>query len=190
MKLYMVRHGESETNLSKSFTGWAQVNLTEKGYEDARRAGEVLKGLSFDRIYASDLKRAIQTAQTAIPGCEPILDPLLREIRLGSLEMRKIDECHEAYGEQFAEDRQNCNFVPYGGENKEMIRDRIQQFMDKLAADPCDQAVAFAHAGTLNNMLDLVLGVSLERWRVRCPNCCIAVFVYENDRWALQSWGL
>ena len=71
-----------------------------------------------------------------------------------------------------------------------MIRARIQQFMDKLAADPCEQAVAFAHAGTLNNMLDLVLGVQLDRSRFRCPNCCIAVFVYEKGRWALQSWGL
>ena len=83
MKLYMVRHGQSETNLARKFTGWAQVNLTEKGVEDAKRAGEFLKGRPFDRIYSSDLIRAVQTAQYAISGCEPVQLPQLREIGLG-----------------------------------------------------------------------------------------------------------
>ena len=82
MKLYMVRHGQSETNLSRCFTGWSQVNLTEQGIADAKRAGEYLKGISFDRIYSSDLIRAVQTAQNAIPGCVPVQLPCLREIGL------------------------------------------------------------------------------------------------------------
>ena len=68
MFVYVIRHGESETNLSKKWTGWLDVQLTEKGYEDAKKAAGYLKGISFDKIYTSDLMRAKQTAQTAFPG--------------------------------------------------------------------------------------------------------------------------
>lgn len=190
MKLYMVRHGQSETNLSGCFTGWAQVNLTEKGIQDAKRAGEALQGLHFDRIYSSDLIRAIQTAKNAIPGCEPIQDPLLREISLGELELSSIEECARRYGDQFQVDRANTNFVSYGGESKEMLNVRVEKFLDKLAQDPCEQAVAFAHAGTLLSALEVVLGGSISRSRARCFNASIAVFEYDGTLWRLYSWGL
>ena len=189
MKLYMVRHGQSETNLAKKFTGWAQVNLTEKGVEDAKRAGEFLKGRPFDRIYSSDLIRAVQTAQNAIPGCQPVQLPLLREIGLGSLQLRPIDECVAEYGEPFVIHRREHNFVPYGGENQDMMEARVRQFLQMLENDPCEQAVAFAHAGTLQTALDIVLGTRLDRSHLRCLNGSVAVFEYEGGRWLLHTWG-
>lgn len=189
MKLYMVRHGQSETNLAKCFTGWAQVNLTEKGIADAKRAGEYLKGLSFDRIYSSDLIRAVQTAQNAIPGCEPIQLEHLREIGLGELEMQSIDECAARYGEAFATNRRDYNFVPYGGENRDMMETRVRSFLQMLENDPCEQAIAFAHAGTLQTTLDIVLGMRLNRRHLCCLNGSVAVFEYDGSRWLLRTWG-
>jgi len=189
MKLYMIRHGQSETNRSKCFTGWAQVNLTEKGVADARRVGEYLKDLHFDRIYSSDLIRAVQTAQNAIPGCEPLQLPLLREIGLGKLEMQSIDECSVRYGEGFSVHRREHNFVPYGGENQDMMEERVRRFLKMLEEDPCEQAAAFAHAGTLQTVLDIVLGVRLDRSHLRCLNGSVAVFEYEAGRWLLRTWG-
>ena len=90
MLLYVIRHGESETNLSH-WTGWNDVNLTDKGRQDAARAGEMLKGIDFDAIYASDLTRALNTAQIALPGCQPKITPLLREINVGDLAGNPID---------------------------------------------------------------------------------------------------
>ena len=83
MKLYVIRHGESENNVKECFTGWMDVDPTEKGIADAQKAGKLLEGVSFDRIYASDLRRAMDTAKSAIPGCTPIPEPLLREISVG-----------------------------------------------------------------------------------------------------------
>lgn len=189
MKLYMVRHGQSETNLARRFTGWAQAKLTEQGIADAKRAGEYLKGLSFDRIYSSDLIRAVATAQYAIPGCEPIRLPCLREIGLGELEWQDIAECVVRYGEAFAVNRRSHNFVPYGGENQGMMEDRVRQFFEMLENDPCEQAIAFAHAGTLQTALDIVLGMRLDRSHLRCSNGSVAVFEYVDDRWLLRTWG-
>ena len=189
MKLYMVRHGQSETNLARRFTGWAQVNLTEKGIEDAKRAGEYLKGLHFDRIYSSDLIRAVQTAQHAIPGCEPIRLERLREIGLGSLEMRPIEDCIAEYGEAFVINRRKYNFAPYGGENLDMMEARIRQFFQMLENDPCEQAVAFGHAGTLLTSLEVVLGTRLDRSHLPCRNGSVVMFEYENGKWLLRLWG-
>ena len=85
MRVYVIRHGESETNQAKKWTGWLNVHLTDKGKEDAQKAGIFLKNISFDKIYTSDLIRAIETAQNAIPSCRYETSALLREINVGNL---------------------------------------------------------------------------------------------------------
>ena len=62
-KIVFMRHGESTWNLENRFTGWTDVDLTEKGVNEAKSAGKILKdaGFSFDLCYTSVLKRAIRT---------------------------------------------------------------------------------------------------------------------------------
>ena len=69
MRVYVIRHGESETNYKKQWTGWSDVHLTDKGKEDAKKARDFLKHISFDKIFASDLVRAVETAKIALPDC-------------------------------------------------------------------------------------------------------------------------
>ena len=61
-KLVLIRHGQSEWNLSNQFTGWVDVNLSEKGVEEAKKAGRLIKehGLEFYQAYTSLLTRAIK----------------------------------------------------------------------------------------------------------------------------------
>ncbi|MFW5711899.1 MAG: 2,3-bisphosphoglycerate-dependent phosphoglycerate mutase, partial [Spirochaetota bacterium] len=63
IKLVLLRHGESVWNKENKFTGWTDVDLSEKGVQEAREAGKVLKeqGFSFDIAFTSVLKRAIRT---------------------------------------------------------------------------------------------------------------------------------
>ncbi len=63
MKLVLLRHGESVWNMENRFTGWTDVDLTEKGLQEAHEAGKVLKaeGYTFDIAFTSVLKRAIRT---------------------------------------------------------------------------------------------------------------------------------
>ena len=69
MKVFMVRHGESETNRNGLWTGWLDVSLTEKGREEALQVGKMLSKINFDKIYVSDLSRAKVTAEIALPSC-------------------------------------------------------------------------------------------------------------------------
>lgn len=62
MLIYFIRHGESETNLNIRLTGWYDTPLTEKGIEDAKKAGEFLKNVHFDKVFTSDLMREIGRA--------------------------------------------------------------------------------------------------------------------------------
>ena len=62
VKLILLRHGQSQWNLENRFTGWIDVDLSPKGEEEARKAGELLKDFQIDAVFTSVLKRAIRTA--------------------------------------------------------------------------------------------------------------------------------
>ena len=65
-RLILLRHGQSQWNLENRFTGWHDVDLTEKGVAEATRAGELMAGIRLDRVFASTLTRARRTAVIAL----------------------------------------------------------------------------------------------------------------------------
>lgn len=65
-KLVLIRHGESEWNLLGKWTGWTDVSLTEKGANDAKKMGELIRDIKFDEIYTSKLKRSIETMRNVL----------------------------------------------------------------------------------------------------------------------------
>lgn len=83
-KLVIIRHGESTWNKENRFTGWTDVDLSEKGVEEAIEAGQVLKkdGYAFDMVYTSVLKRAIKTANTVLEQLDQLWLPVERSWRL------------------------------------------------------------------------------------------------------------
>ena len=82
--LVMLRHGESRWNLENRFTGWVDVDLSDKGLAEAKRAGEQLKaeGFAFDVAYTSVLKRAIRTLWLAMDELDQLWVPVVRTWRL------------------------------------------------------------------------------------------------------------
>ena len=184
MKVYVVRHGESETNLMKKWTGWFDAPLTEKGREDARRAGEFLKNVSFDKIYSSDLIRAVETKEIAKPHCCFEKTSELREINVGSLEGREFKDIDIKDREKISET--GCG--EYGGETREKFNSRVKAFLKKLEGEQCENIALFCHAGVLRSMFDEVMGINVPRNHYCCNNCTVAVFEYENDLWKLHTW--
>lgn len=83
-KLVLVRHGESTWNKENRFTGWTDVDLSEKGMAEAQEGGEVLKreGYQFDIVYTSVLRRAIKTANIALDVMDLLWLPVERTWRL------------------------------------------------------------------------------------------------------------
>ncbi|WP_028103158.1 2,3-diphosphoglycerate-dependent phosphoglycerate mutase [Pseudoduganella violaceinigra] len=83
-KIVFMRHGESTWNLENRFTGWTDVDLTEKGVNEAKTAGKILKdaGFSFDLCYTSVLKRAIRTLWLTLDGMDEMYVPIKHDWRL------------------------------------------------------------------------------------------------------------
>jgi len=105
-KVVLVRHGESEWNKANLFTGWTDVDLTEKGREEAKTAGKLLKkeGFNFDIAYTSVLKRAIRTMWIALDEMDLMWIPVIRNWRLnerhyGALQGLNKAETAAKYGE-------------------------------------------------------------------------------------------
>lgn len=106
MKLVLVRHGESEWNQKNLFTGWTDVDLSEKGHEEAKQAGKLLKeqGYDFDLCYTSYLKRAIHTLNHILDEMDRDWLPVekswkLNERHYGALQGLNKGETAEKYGE-------------------------------------------------------------------------------------------
>ncbi|RKV80385.1 MAG: 2,3-bisphosphoglycerate-dependent phosphoglycerate mutase, partial [Alloprevotella sp.] len=83
-RIVLLRHGESQWNLENRFTGWTDVDLTEKGMGEARKAGELLKkeGFKFGMAYTSYLKRAIKTLNNVLDSMNEDWIPVQKSWRL------------------------------------------------------------------------------------------------------------
>src|SRR5262245_10754700 len=109
--LVLVRHGQSEWNLKNLFTGWKDVDLTEKGIAEAKAAGERLKkkGLKFDIAYTSVLKRAQRTLDLMLDelgqkGLKTLKDQALNERDYGDLTGLNKDDARKKWGEEQVHD--------------------------------------------------------------------------------------
>ena len=105
--LVMVRHGQSEWNLANKFTGWVDVDLSEKGQEEAIEAGKKIKeaGIVFDHAHTSILKRAIKTCNYVLEYSEQLFVPVEKSWRLnerhyGALQGLNKAETAEKYGDE------------------------------------------------------------------------------------------
>ncbi len=106
IKLVLVRHGESEWNKKNLFTGWMDVDLSEKGHEEAIAAGRLLKaeGYDFDVCYTSYLKRAIHTLNHTLDEMDRAWLPVIKSWKLnerhyGDLQGKNKSEAAEKFGE-------------------------------------------------------------------------------------------
>lgn len=106
-KLVLCRHGQSEWNLKNLFTGWKDVDLTEKGIAEARQAGRDLKelGIRFDVAYTSVLKRAIRTLWLTLDEMDQMWVPVIRAWQLnersyGALQGLNKAETAEKHGDE------------------------------------------------------------------------------------------
>jgi 2,3-bisphosphoglycerate-dependent phosphoglycerate mutase len=123
--LVLVRHGQSEWNLKNLFTGWRDVDLTEKGIAEAHAAGRQLKalGLPFDVAYTSALVRAQRTMDLMLEelgqrGLQVIRDQALNERDYGDLSGLNKDDARKRWGdEQVHVWRRSYDVAPPGGES-------------------------------------------------------------------------
>ena len=184
MTLFMIRHGETTGNVQKLFYGNMDLPLTENGRSQARALQPLLEKFQFDRVYSSDLSRAVETAKLVIPGCEPVQTPLLREYEMGTLCGKTHKEGLAMYGYL------NSHYEVAGGESPAQVAARLQAFLDEVVRQGDDRVAVFTHSGIMKTMLMLVLGMDCATSNLQSTNCNVAVFRYVQNRWILSVWNL
>ncbi len=160
--LALVRHGQSQWNLENRFTGWVDVDITKLGEEEARRAGNHLKGISFSRAFTSDLKRAQRTLQiimetTGSTQLPVVRDEALNERHYGDLQGLDKDETAKKYGkEQVHIWRRSFDVPPPGGESLKMTLERVLPYVDREIL-PCllkgENILVVAHGNSLRSIV-------------------------------------
>jgi len=130
-KLFLVRHGQSLWNLENRFTGWQDIDITEAGIEEAKKAGIALKGEKIDVAFTSALIRAQHTLSIILdemgkPNIPVIMDKTLNERSYGNLEGLNKAETALKYGDdQVRTWRRSFDVVPPGGESLKITYSRV-----------------------------------------------------------------
>ena len=135
-RLVLVRHGQSLWNLQNRFTGWVDVPLTATGEDEARRAGERLRGSTFDVAYTSALTRAQETLRLIVET-SGIQAPIIRDAALNERDygdLAGLDKAATAarYGaEQVHLWRRSFDIAPPGGESLKDTAARTLPFFER-----------------------------------------------------------
>jgi broad specificity phosphatase PhoE len=153
LRLLLVRHGQSTWNATRRWQGHADPPLSRLGREQARAAAQALAGEIIDVLYASDLRRALETARIVGEphGLLPRSDPRLRELDLGAWGGLTRAEITARWPELLARfDRGEPDARPLGGETRAELTRRVVSALDELAARHAGARVAIvAHGGVL-----------------------------------------
>jgi 2,3-bisphosphoglycerate-dependent phosphoglycerate mutase len=170
--LVLLRHGQSEWNLANKFTGFHDVDLTEKGEAEAKEAGTMLKnaGISFDKVFSSTQIRANRTADIMLNEtgqgdlfAEMVRHPDLRERDYGDLTGLNKDETREKYGEEQVHIwRRSYEIAPPGGEClQDVVENRVRPYFEehiRPLVNEGNNILMAAHGNSLRATL-ITLGV-------------------------------
>jgi broad specificity phosphatase PhoE len=188
LELIIVRHGQSEGNRDRTFTGHGPSPLTERGREEARAVGARLAADPVDAIFASDLPRAVQTAEplAAATGVAIVQDAALREKHFGDLTGKSFAEIETQYPDVWrgllARDPM---YQPPGGESHAECRARVGGFLSRLfASHPSGRVVLVSHGVAINHMLYNLLCVPLNAQPpavFQIDNCSIQRAIRQAD---------
>ena len=172
--LVLIRHGQSLWNAQNRFTGWTNIDLSEKGEGEAKEAGERLGNVKFDVVHTSALMRAQRTAEiiiqnNKISGEIPTYkDERLNERHYGSLQGLNKIETAEKYGaEQVHIWRRSFDIAPPGpdGESLEMTAERTLPYFKNNVMKHLDEGknvLISAHGNSLRSIVMFIENISKE----------------------------
>ncbi len=184
--VFLVRHGEAESNAGEYFGGWLDVPLTPLG---KRQAAALAKRLSREKIgsaFCSDLSRAKETLEGISLSCPVTYAKELREKSYGKLEgvRWENDEKYDKY-------HLDAYVRAPGGENNLDLQRRVVPYFWKKILDAKEKNVlVVSHHGPLVVFACDLLGMPLKNWRrLRLGNCGLCILTREGKCWRITLWN-
>ncbi len=160
LKIYLIRHGQTEWNLLDKMQGAKNSNLTIKGKTQAIALGKKLAPINFDKIYASSTARAVETSKLIFPDKKINHSLYLREIAMGAWEGKTYSQIQEHDPEEW----NNFFNAPFsykpsnGGESFKQLEQRLENFINTEKIFSQDGIIAIvSHRITLRMLLSILL---------------------------------
>jgi len=179
MKLWLVRHGQTQANLEGLYSGISETSLTDRGISQAEAVGNMLNDVAFDKVLCSELCRAQHTTQLILQQRElPVItEPRLNEMNFGDWEMRHHRDLQRLDAENYAawcNDWQNV--VPNNGEGFQLFSQRVCGFASSLLVQPTEENILIvSHQGVLSLFIATLLNM---------PPASLWHFVIEQGAWS------
>tara|TARA_B100000768_G_scaffold127477_1_gene118077 strand:+ start:2955 stop:3581 length:627 start_codon:yes stop_codon:yes gene_type:complete len=191
--LVIVRHGQSEWNEKNLFTGWKNPGLTSLGYDEARKAGQLIKdtNINFDSMFTSDLIRAQLTGDIILSeinqeGIPIIQNQALNERDYGSLSGLNKDDAREKWGEEQVHIwRRSYDIPPPDGESLKNTAERVlPYFNEKIMPRVIDgqNILIAAHGNSLRALIMQLDKISEEEIvRLEIPTGAPIHYLFNDD---------
>ncbi len=190
MKMFFLRHGETDGNKEKILQGRIDNLLNDKGRSQALNAREEIKDIIFDDVYTSPLRRAVETAMIA-SGLEEeslIKDERIMEISFGDMEGRIVSRDNEKMVDFFLHPER---YEPVNnGESYDSLLERVKDFLDEMSkkyeANPKANILVVSHGALIHGIILYIkkLGIK-DFWAANVANCAITIAEYNNGEYRI-----
>lgn len=186
-KVILVRHGQTLWNLEMKYQGHCDIALTEKGLKQAELAANSLANEEISAIYASDLDRALKTAESIAQKhkLQVVAIPGLREIHFGQWEGLTYDTINSEWSETMAKLFTHPDEIQIpGGETFREVKERATSALSKLIEKhPNETIVVVSHGGTIRTLLCAALNIHLNYlWNIKQDNTAINILEYHDKQ--------
>jgi len=196
MELYLIRHGECFSPANEYYDRDKKTMnppLTEKGTRQARQLAERCKTIGFDKVFSSDLTRAVQTAENIlkVAPCDYFACPAFREIDMGEIHAKSWSAFPELHAQWLLHNED----IPYpSGENGEDVWKRCRVELEEIIKNRYQKVAIVMHGGTIRAMICGLLDLPQQRrfyFGYPPENCSITIVKYreEEERFYLHSFN-
>lgn len=186
--IFLIRHGETDFNkLSKEWGQEDSAELNDWGQEQAEKIAQRLKITKFDKLFSSDLKRAMQTSEKIAKACkiEIIQDERLREYNPGEVDPSS-EKWVEKYKELLATGMLKYEIRPFGGENIWDLIKRTQSFLESMQQEEGTIAI-ISHSGVNAAFMNLSQGREKDDFlSIKQDNTCINILDFNGEKWTMK----
>jgi alpha-ribazole phosphatase len=187
MRLYLIRHGETDYNRNKRYCGHTDLPLNETGRKQVKGLRERFRNIKINFLYCSDLSRAKETAEIAFPDWKAGINfsSLIRELDFGEWEGLTYEEIIARDEKAYKLWLENPALsTPPNGESLSSLQNRVKQFLQEIVGKFRDETVAVVtHSGPIRVILCDALGIpSNFFWRIAVNSAGVSIIEYFDRK--------
>ena len=189
-EIWIIRHGQTDLNVSGVFFGTTDISLNEAGQRQAAQLCGRMPEVTFDLLLSSPLERAMQTARIALPDMAFEPEPALAERALGDWESLSLEEIRQRNAQDWDKWQADWKgFQPPGGETFADFWQRVTGFLDALLArTDWKRAMLVSHAGPIRCLIAHGLQLPMDDvWRFSPDNAGLSCLKFNREGYGWLS---